>query len=229
MRRGDDEERDHQRGREQAGGHARARVHVRRHGDVRVCASPLPSKRWLSYRLANERVQFRICGLAEASLGLRGVSGCAKLQRRVGSGRTVPIEMPRAKGRVLRAMRVRGEVVIDFWWRAVVTTLARRNIPARLSREVRPPAAIIVRPPLDYSVQYRVGLCCSLLSRLQALEFAFAVSLETSHAIATTPEFISQHAPHLHLHLLRRRHTLTRATRAGTRVPSHDTTRRRTL
>ena len=71
----------------------------------------------VSYRLANERVRFIKCGLAEASLGLRGVSGCAELQRRVGSGRTVPIEMPRAKGSVWWAMRVRGKVVIDFWGR----------------------------------------------------------------------------------------------------------------
>ena len=71
----------------------------------------------VSYRLANERVRFIKCEMAEASLGLRGVSGCAELQRRVGSGRTVPIEMPRAKGSVWWAMRVRGEVVIDFWGR----------------------------------------------------------------------------------------------------------------
>jgi hypothetical protein len=44
----------------------------------------------------------------------------------------------------------------------------------------------------------------------------FRCLLQTSHAIATTPSYISQHALHApHLHLLRRRHTLTRATRAG--------------
>ena len=45
MRRGDDEERDHQRGREEAGGHARARVHVRRHADVVRVPFPLNSMR----------------------------------------------------------------------------------------------------------------------------------------------------------------------------------------
>ena len=99
----------------------------------------------------------------------RGITGAAGRQRvreaaaAVGSGRTMPIEMPRAKGSVLSAVRVRGEVVIDFWWRAVVTTLARRNIPARLSREVRPrcrdhrsPATAI----LQYSTELvRIAVC----------------------------------------------------------------------
>lgn len=127
----------------------------------------------------------------------RGITGAAGRQRvreaaaAAESGRTVPIEMPRAKGSVLSAVGVRGEVVIDFWWRAVVTTLARRNIPARLSREVRPrcrdhrsPATTILH------IQYRVGWYCSLLSRLQALEFVFAVCWRL-HTTLRLPRHIS--------------------------------------
>lgn len=165
----------------------------------------------------------------------RGITGAAGRQRvreaaaAVGSGRTMPIEMPRAKGSVLSAVRVRGEVVIDFWWRAVVTTLARRNIPARLSREVRPRCRDHRSPArLLYTVQSWFVLQSTF--SFAGVRVRFRCLLETSYAIATTPAYISQHALHApHLHLLRRRHALTRATKSREpRVPSHDTSRRRT-